>query len=47
MEMLIDYDNLPEPYLKSDSIDEDKNIQTRIYQMEMSHRKLSLILSML
>ncbi|MDQ7086072.1 MAG: hypothetical protein Q9M36_14675 [Sulfurovum sp.] len=37
----IDYDNLPEPYLKSDSIDEDKNIQTRIYQMEMSHRKFS------
>ncbi|MDQ7046733.1 MAG: efflux RND transporter permease subunit [Sulfurovum sp.] len=37
----IDYDNLPEPYLKSDTIDEDKNIQTRIYQMEMLHRKFA------
>jgi hypothetical protein len=37
----IDYDNLPEDYLKSDSIDEDRNIQTRIYQIEMLHRKFS------
>ena len=37
----IDYDNLPKEYLKSDVIDEDKNIQTKIYQMEMLHRKFA------
>jgi len=37
----IDYDNLPEEYLKSDVVDKDKNIQTKIYQMEMLHRKFA------
>lgn len=37
----IDYKNLPEKYLKSDVTDEDKNTQTKIYQMEMLHRKFA------
>lgn len=37
----IDYKNLPEQYLKSDLTDEDKNIQTKIYQMDMLHRKFA------
>ncbi len=37
----IDYDKLPEKYLKSDTTDEDKNIQTKIYQMQMLHRKFA------
>ncbi len=37
----IDYKNLPAKYLKSDEIDEDKQIQTKIYQMEMLHRKFA------
>jgi putative transposase len=41
----IDYKNLPEKYLKSDEIDEDKNIQTKIYQMKMLHRKFADILN--
>lgn len=41
----IDYKNLPEKYLKSDVINEDKHIQTKIYQMDMLHRKFSDILN--
>jgi len=41
----IDYANLPEEYLKSDVIDKDKHIQTKIYQMEMLHRKFADILN--
>ncbi len=37
----IDYNNLPDKYLKSDTTDEDTNIQTKIYQMEMLHRKFA------
>lgn len=37
----IDYKNLPDKYLKSDVTDEKKNIQTKIYQMEMLHRKFA------
>jgi len=37
----IDYENLPEKYLKSDVTDKDKQIQTKIYQMEMLHRKFA------
>ncbi len=35
----IDYDNLPEKYLKSTVVEE--NITTKIYQMKMLHRKFS------
>lgn len=41
----IDYKNLPEEYLKSDVIDEEKHLQTKIYQMEMLHRKFADILN--
>jgi len=41
----IDYKNLPEKYLKSDKTDEKKGIQTKIYQMEMLHRKFADILN--
>jgi len=41
----IDYEKLPEKHLKSDVTDEDKNIQTKIYQMEMLHRKFADILN--
>jgi len=41
----IDYENLPEEYLKSDVIDKDKHIQTKIYQMKMLHRKFADILN--
>lgn len=41
----IDYKNLPEKYLKSDVINEDKHIQTKIYQMDMLHRKFADILN--
>jgi len=41
----IDYENLPEEYLKSETIDKDKHIQTKIYQMEMLHRKFADILN--
>ena len=37
----IDYNNLPDKYLKSDVIDKKKKIQTKIYQMEMLHRKFA------
>lgn len=37
----IDYDNIPKAYLQSDIVDEDKHIQTKIYQMEMLHRKFA------
>ncbi len=37
----IDYDNLPKEYLKSDVTDEDTHTQTKIYQMEMLHRKFA------
>lgn len=37
----IDYNNLPEKYLKSDFTDEEKLIQTKIYQMEMLHHKFA------
>jgi len=36
----IDYNNLPDKYLKSDVIDKKKKIQTKIYQMEMLHLHL-------
>ena len=35
------YKNLPEKYLQSDKTDKDKHIQTKIYQMEMLHRKFA------
>jgi len=41
----IDYKNLPKEHLKSDVTDEDKHIQTKIYQMEMLHRKFADILN--
>jgi len=42
----IDYDNLPDKYLKSTEIDEDnKDITTKIYQMEMLHRKFADLLN--
>ena len=34
----IDYKNIPEKYLKSTVIEEDKTIITKIYQMKMLHR---------
>lgn len=34
----IDYDNLPEEYLKETKTDKKKNIKTEIYQMTMLHR---------
>jgi len=37
----IDYKNLPEKHLKSDVTDEKSHIQTKIYQMEMLHRKFA------
>jgi len=37
----IDYRNLLEKHLKSDVIDEKSHIQTKIYQMEMLHRKFA------
>ncbi len=37
----IDYKNIPKKYLKSDEIDEDKQMQTKVYQMEMLHRKFA------
>ena len=41
----IDYNNLPEKYLESDDIDEKKSIRTKIYQMEMLHRKFADVLN--
>ena len=41
----IDYKKLPEKYLKSDVTDEKSHIQTKIYQMEMLHRKFADILN--
>ena len=35
------YDKLPEKHLKSTVIDKDKNITTKVYQMEMLHRKFA------
>lgn len=34
----INYEEIPERYLKSSDMDEDKNIITKVYQMEMLHR---------
>ncbi len=41
----IDYKKLPKKYLKSDVTDEKSHIQTKIYQMEMLHRKFADILN--
>ncbi len=41
----IDYDNLPEKHLKSTVIDKDKNITTKVYQIEMLHRTFADILN--
>jgi len=41
----IDYNNLPKKHLKSDVTDEKKHIQTKIFQMELLHRKFGDILN--
>ena len=41
----INYQNIPDKYLKESSTDEDKSIDTKIYQMQVRHKKFADLLN--
>jgi putative transposase len=41
----INYEDIPEMYLKASSIDKDKDIETKIYQMQVWHKKFADLLN--